>query len=146
MTFGQRGFSLIELLLSVSIIGLLAGMTWPVYQSFQKRNDLDATTQSITDALRRAASYARSGNGDSAWSVRIQSDSAILYRGATYASRNTAFDEPTSISSAFTVAGMTDISFAKLTALPSATGSVILTADSNNIRTIAINEKGMVSY
>lgn len=146
MTLGERGFSLVELLLSITILGMMAGLTWPVYQSYQQRNDLDVTAQSIADGLRRAQTYARSGNGDSVWGVRILSNSAVLYRGATYASRNTAYDEPTSIPSAFTVGGLSDISFAKFTAAPSATGSITLTAGSNNTRTITINEKGMVSY
>lgn len=148
MTIAERGFSLLELLLSVTIIGMLAGLSWPVYQSYQTQTDLDVTTQSIADSLRRAQTYARNGNGDSAWGVRILPDSAVVYKGATYASpgRDTAYDELISISSAFTTGGLSDITFAKFTAAPSTTGSITLTAAGNNIRTITINEKGTVSY
>ena len=146
MTVAERGFSLLELLLSVTIIGMLAGLSWPVYQSYQRQTDLDVTTQSIADSLRRAQTYARNGNGDSVWGVRILSDSAVLYKGATYAGRNMAYDEAIGISSAFTAGGLSDISFAKFTATPSATGSITVTAASDNVRTITINEKGTVSY
>jgi hypothetical protein len=125
---------------------MLAGLSWPVYQSYQKQIDLDVTTQGIADSLRRAQTYARSGNGDSVWGVRILSDSAVLYKGATYASRNAAYDELTNISNAFATGGLSDISFGKFTATPSITGGITLTADNNNVRTITINEKGTVSY
>lgn len=127
---------------------MLAGLSWPVYQSYQTQTDLDVTTQSIADSLRRAQTYARNGSGDSVWGVRILSNSAVLYKGATYASpgRDTAYDELISISSAFTTGGLSDISFEKFTATPSVTGSITLTAASDNIRTITINEKGTVSY
>lgn len=142
----QRGFSLLEMLLSVLIIGLLAGLSLPLYQSFQSRNDLDITAQSVADAIRRAQLYARSGNGDSAWSVRIQSGTALLYKGTNFAGRTTSFDETVSIPSSFSVAGLSDVSFGKLDGTVTGAGSITLTASANDVRTITVNAEGMVSY
>lgn len=142
----EHGFTLIEMLLSVMIIGMLVSLSLPIYQSFQARNDLDVTTESVANMLRRAQTYARGVQDDSVWSVRIQNGSAVLYKGATYASRDTTYDETTTIPSTFAVAGLSDITFSKLLAVPSTTGNVTLTGTTNDTRTVTINAEGMVSY
>jgi prepilin-type N-terminal cleavage/methylation domain-containing protein len=142
----SRGFTLIELLLSVLIIGMLVGLSMPVYMTFQSRNDLDISAQGLAEMLRRAQVYARNGSADTAWGVHVQSGSATLFRGATYASRNTAYDETNNLSTSITVGGLSDVVFSKLGGAPSTTGSFSLTGTTNDTRTVTINGKGMVSY
>lgn len=142
-----RGFTLIEVLLSVAIISLITGMSLPVLASFNDRNDLDLTAQGIVSQLRRAQTYARAVNGDSQWGVYAQNGSAVLFKGSSYAARDTSYDEPTTISPTVTVTGLSEFLFAKLDGTPSTTGSVTLTnTNTNETRTITINAKGMVSY
>lgn len=143
----ERGFSLIEMLLSVTIIGVLVGLSLPVYRSFQSSNDLDLTTQSVAEMLRRAQIYARGMKSDSQWGVRVVAGNAVLFKGASYASRDATFDETMTIAPAVSVGGLTDILFTKLTAAPSTTGNITLTdTNINDTRTITLNAKGMVSY
>ena len=141
------GFTLIEVLLSVAIISLITGMSLPILASFNDRNDLDLTTQSIVSQLRRAQTYSRGVNGDSQWGVYAQNGNAILFKGSSYAARDTSYDESTTISPAITVTGLGELLFAKLDGTPSTTGSLTLTnTNTNETRTITINAKGMVSY
>jgi len=142
----QAGFTLIEMLLSVAIIGMLVSLSLPVYETFTRRNDLDLTAQTTALALRRAAAYARSGNGDSAWSVAIQSSNVILYRGTDFATRNNIYDETSAIPATITPSGTNDVEFTKLTGAPTATGTITLTSSTNDVRTITINAKGVVDY
>lgn len=145
----EQGFSLIELLLSVTIIGLLVGLSMPVYQTFQNRSDIDVTTQGIADALRRAQSYARSGNGDSVWSFSMQpaSKAFFIYKGNNFATRDTAYDEPFNLLGGGVVtSGLSAVTFSKLSGAPSTTGSIVLTGNNNETRTITINAEGMVTY
>lgn len=141
----ERGFSLLEVLLSMAIIGALAGVSLPVYNSFAVRNDLDLTTQQVANALRRAQTYARGMEDDSAWSVRIEASAVTLYRGTDFVGRNTGFDEVVALSGS-TAAGLSDVQFAKLTATPNTTGPITLTSNNNEVRTITVNAKGVVSY
>jgi prepilin-type N-terminal cleavage/methylation domain-containing protein len=141
-----HGFTLIEVLLSVTIITMLGTISLPVYASFQDRNNLQLTTESIANMLRRAQTYTRSVSGDSQWGVEIQSTSATLFKGAVFATRNTAFDETTAIPTTIAVSGLTEVLFAKFSAAPSATGTITLTSNANNTRAVGINAKGMVDY
>ena len=142
----EGGFTLIELLLSVTIIGLLTALSLPVYETFARRNDLDLTAQNVASAMRRAQVYARGNNYDSNWGVKFQAGSATLYRGASYATRTAGFDEAITIPGTVAVSGLDDIQFAKLTGVPSATGTLTLTSTTNDSRAITLNAEGMVNY
>lgn len=142
----NRGFTLVEMMLSVGILSLLAGLSLPVYQSFQNRNELDLNTQNLVSALRRAQTYARGMHGDSQWGVSVQSNTITLFKGTSYATRDTAYDETSAISASTATSGLTEIMFAKLSGAPATTGNVTLTSTNNDVRTVTINAKGMVSY
>ena len=142
-----QGFTLVEMLLSVAIISLIAGMSLPILASFNERNDLATITQSIVGQLRRAQTYARGVSGDSQWGIQAQNGSVILFKGASYAVRDTEYDETTIIPSTISVTGLSTVIFSKGDATPSQSGSITLSNTNNNeTRTITINAKGMVSY
>lgn len=143
----SRGFTLLEVLLSVAIISLIAGISLPVLGSFNERNNLDVATQGIVSQLRRGQTYARGVNGDSQWGVHVQSGDATLFKGVSYAGRDASFDEITTIPSSITASGTTDILYSKLEATPSTPGTITLTSTNNNqSRTITVNAEGMVAY
>lgn len=143
----EAGFTLLEVLLSVAIMSIIAGMSLPVLAAFNDRNNLDLAAQGIAGQLRRAGTYSRGVSGDSQWGVHMQSGVVTLFKGSSFASRDTAYDEPTVISGPVAVAGLSDVVFSKLSGLPSQSGSVTLTnTNTNDVRTITINAQGMVSY
>lgn len=143
---GAAGFTLLELLLAIAIIGILSGVSAPFYQSFVQRNDLEVTTQQLVSALRRAQSYARVGNGDSAWSVEIDTGNSdvVLFKGTSFGSRDTNYDETNDIPGSITPSGLTEIQFAKFTSDPNTAGSFTLTSTTGDIRTVTVNAQGMV--
>ena len=141
----SRGFTLIEVLLSISILSIIAGLSIPVYQSFLARNDLSNSAESTASALRRANSYARGVKDDSTWGVKVQSSAITLFKGASFASRDTTYDESVSMPG-ITAAGMDEILFTKLTGVPSANGTITLTTTNNETRTVTLNAQGMVAY
>ena len=141
-----RGFTLVEMLLSVAIIAMMAGLSLPIYQSFQNRNELDITAQNLASAMRRAQTYSRGMSGDSQWGVAVQSGAITLFKGATYAGRDATYDEVSTVSSSTGVSGLGEISFAKLSGAPSTSGTVTFTNINNETRVVSINAEGMVSY
>lgn len=142
----NAGFTLIEMLLSVAVITLIAGTSAPVYQSFQVRNDLDIVTVSTVHSLRRAQVLSQSIEGDTSWGVKTQSGSLILFKGTSFAGRDTMFDELFSIPTSITPSGVSEIVFDKLTGFPQTTGTITFTSNANETKTITINAKGMVNY
>lgn len=142
----RRGFTLIEILLVLAGIGIIAGMSAPVYQSFQVRNDLDVATVTLAQSYRRAQMLARATDGNSTWGVSISSGHIVVFKGVTYASRDTAYDEESTIPTSITPTGVSEVVFAKLTGTPGITGTTTLTSNNNETRSININAKGTVNY
>jgi prepilin-type N-terminal cleavage/methylation domain-containing protein len=142
----NAGFTLLETLLSIAIIGLIAGMGVPVYQSLQVRNDLDIGVTTIAQIARRAQLLAEASDGDSNWGVYISSGVIVLFKGINYVARDATYDEIFSLPTSITSSGTSEFVYEKFTGLPQITGSVILTSNTNETRTITINEKGTVSF
>lgn len=142
----SRGFTLLEVLLSLATIAGIAGISMPIYQSFQVRNDLDIAATTMAQSFRRAQVLAKASDGDASWGVHIQSGSITLFKGTSFAARDTTLDEIFVVPTSITPSGVSEIVFAKFTGLPTATGTTTLTSSINETRTITINGKGMVSY
>lgn len=142
----KNGFTLLELLLSVTIIALLAGLSIPVYQTFQVKTDLDAATLTVAENLRRAQVLSQSVEGDSQWGVNIQSGNITLFKGSTYAGRDSTYDETTSISNVISPSGDSEIVFAKFTGDLTTPKTINLQSLNSNTQTLTVNEKGTVEY
>lgn len=141
----EQGFTLLELLLSVAIISLLAGLSLPVYRTLLSKNDLDIAAQVSANSLRRAEILSQATDGDNTWGVKAQNGSIVIFKGASYATRDTTFDETFNVPASITVGGTTEILFAKFTGLPQTTGTLNLSSESDS-RAVTINSKGMVNY
>lgn len=142
----HKGFTLIELLLSVAIISLILGISAPVFQSFQVRNDLDISGVTLAQTARRAQMLARASDGDTSWGVYVTGGSIILFKGVSYATRDTTYDEVFTVPTSIVSTGLSEVVYAKFTGLPQTTGTITLTSSTNETRIITINAKGMVSY
>lgn len=140
------GFTLLEMLLTIAIIGIIGGLSMPVYNTFQASNNIDVASNTVVQSMRRAQSLSRAMDNDSTWGVHISSGQVTVFQGAAFASRDADYDEEFGISSAISASGVTEVVFDKLTGEPQTTGSLTLTSTANQSRTITINEKGTVSY
>jgi len=140
----KRGFTLLEMLITLAIIVSLSALSFPFISNFQKRNDLEVATNTAVQTVRRAQSLSVASDGDANWGVSIIPGDIVIYRGSTYAARDNTYDEKYSISTNITASGVTDVSFAKLSGLPSTTGT--LTLSNGDTKAITINGKGVVNY
>lgn len=140
------GFTLLEVLLSLALIGVLASISMPFYQSFQNKNELDIAVNTIAQSLHRAQVLSQAVDADNTWGVYIQSTSTIMFQGSSYATRDENYDEVFEFNSTLTTAGLAEVVFTKLYGEPQSSGDIILTTNNNDSKTITINAKGTVDY
>jgi len=144
--YDSFGFTLLEILLSVAIMGALAGLSIPVYQSFQVTNDLDIAANTVAQACRKATIMSQGMANDTSWGVKIQAGSIVIFQGASYLSRNSAYDEIFVLPLTITPSGSQELLFSKFSGLPAGDYSLTLTSSNNQVRTISLNAKGIVGY
>lgn len=142
----NNGFTLIEVLLSLALISLIAGTGVPIFQSFQNRNELDVATMTFAQGLRRAQILSQASHGDTSWGVYVQSGDITLFKGLSYAGRDSSFDEVFIVPASIVASGTQEYIFSRFTGLPQNVGSLSFTSPNNETKTITINEKGTVNY
>lgn len=142
----HKGFTLFEVLLSITIIALVAGISVPVYQSFQVRNDLNIAASTVVQTLRRAQVLSQAVDGDMSWGVYSGNGAITLFKGGSYITRDSNFDESFAVPTNITPSGLQEIIFTKFTGFPQTTGNIIFTSSANETKTISINKKGTVSW
>lgn len=142
------GFTLVELLLSIAMIAILAGIGAPIFVRSQTKNDLDTAVEILVESLRRAEVLSQANDGDTTWGVNFASGAITLFKGSSFAGRDSSYDEVFSLSSAISGSGLTEVVMAKLTGYPNTTGTTTLTSNTNvsDSATITINSRGMVTY
>lgn len=142
----RQGMTLLELVLSVALITILTAITVPVYQSFQVKNDLDLTTAQIAQTLRRAQVLSQAVDGGTNWGVAIADGNITLFKGTSYAARDTTYDETTELPDSLTASGVTEVVFSVMYGFPNTTGTLTLTSTTNESRTLTLNEKGTITF
>ncbi len=133
----RRAFGLIEVLIVVGILGAVTTLSIPLYNEYQIRSDLELATQQTTQGLDRAKLLSQSAERDSAWGFYVPS--GTLYKGNSYADRDTAFDEVFTMPSTIAVSGLFDVAFSKVKGTPGAIGSIVLRALNNDERVIQVS-------
>jgi prepilin-type N-terminal cleavage/methylation domain-containing protein len=142
----QKGFTLIELILVIAIMTIVAGATLPLSYKFLTQNDLELATQKIVQSIRRAEFLAASGNSDSTWGVHVATTDVTLFNGTGYLARDLSKDEKLSFDNVVTLGGTTDFVFQKLSGYPISSGTITLTSQDNVVKTIIINNRGLIEY
>ncbi len=83
----KSAFTMLEVLMSVALITIIAGIGIPVYQTFQVKNDLDVAANTWVQTIRRAEALSQGVDGDTTWGVTIQGGNITLFKGASFALR-----------------------------------------------------------
>lgn len=135
----RRGFSLIEVMLVVGLVGAVAGVGIPLYRDYQIRNDLSLATEQVTQGLARARLMAQAGQEDNAWGFFVPA--GVLYKGESYETRDPLFDEYYPMPSTITIQGLLEVNYGKVSGSPDATGEITLTTINDDTRNILIEVK-----
>lgn len=139
----QRAFSLVEILLVISLMLLIAFFTIPLTVSVLDTNKVETTQSVLVEALRNGSLYARDGREDDSWGVKIEQTEIIVFKGSEYQSRDPLYDQVYTKSSQVIINGTDLISFEKLTGTPSYTGTISISGG-NQSRLVNINLLGAI--
>ena len=139
----SEGFTLIELLLVISIVLIIGTFSVVVFSRFLTQNAVANTQDQLIGQLRKAQIYAMMGKQNDSWGVRFGSNTITLFKGPSYALRNTAFDETFSENANIST-NFTEIFFIKTTGLPSITGTYTITGNDSS-KQVIVNSQGVTS-
>lgn len=139
----NRGVSIIELLLVIAIIAVIGATTIPAGAGFLVRNHLKNKTNEVVSTLRAAQINTLSGKEDSQWGVQISSNQIIMFKGASYSTPGTTFDQEYNIPASISIT-QTEIVFDKLTGNPDTTATITVSSNVGASNTVTVNEVGVV--
>ncbi len=142
----QTGFTFIEVLLSLALISVILGIGLPIYYNFQSASDINTSATTVARSLRRAQGLSRAVEGDSGWGTYVATGTIVIFKGASFAVRDSDYDENFDLSNSITPSGLSEIIFSKLYGLPLVPGTFILTSSTNIVRNITVNSYGTVDY
>lgn len=141
----SAGFTLLEMLLVITIITILMAVSVPLYASLSNRNQLQVSTSLLAQDLYQAQANSRAELNNSAWGVAINGQTITLFQGNSYASRSTAQDVNYVVPTAIQMSGNSQIVYSRLYGLPTATANFSLSGAGQTMP-MAVNSKGMVEY
>lgn len=154
----MRGFTIVELAVVIGIAVVLVVMAIPIYGKLQISTQLNEQSALVAQTLRTAREQAVAGYNDSGHGVFFRldpagSDSYVLYQGTSYATRNTAYDQPKTMDNAlswqnsgFTLIGTDiDVNFSKSLGVPSNIGTLYINHSVSGQRSITVNSLGAVT-
>lgn len=151
----RRAYSYLELLVVIGIILIIVATGFTMRAGILPDSALSTQTRQVMEIIKLAQIRALNRDQNSAWGVRFtdnvgSSDQYILFKGSSYAARDTAYDLTTTMASTVTLGNITftggqpEVVFAQLTGVTSNTGSLTITSIENDVSTITVTARGVV--
>jgi prepilin-type N-terminal cleavage/methylation domain-containing protein len=139
----KNGFTIIELILVISIVGVLMAATAPFMSSFILRNSWHMATDRVASEAYKAQNYAMSGkviSGSSVWGVCINGDTFRMFNGSCSVPN---FYEDFPFPRGVTITGISSVTFDVLRGLPSVASTILISSNVGS-STVSLGESGMV--
>lgn len=142
-----RGFTLIEVLAAIAIMGVLVAIVLAPFASFRNSNLLNIASEEILTILSEARGDTLSAKEGYQYGVHFESSQAVLYRGSTYSSSDPnnkvmLLDGALEISLITLNGGGADVLFDQLTGKTSQGGTVLIRVKNDITKTKTINISG----
>jgi prepilin-type N-terminal cleavage/methylation domain-containing protein len=143
----MKGFTIIELIISMAVFAIVAVVAFPSYYAFQTNADFNAGFYTVVDTARRAQELSRAVDGGSGWGIVILSNhEVVLFRGSSYALRSSSSTQIFTIPLDVTSSGMSEMDFSDFFGYPIATGTITISVPGGTSRVMTINTKGTISF
>lgn len=150
------GITLIELLISISVLAILATFLVPQFLNFYSRQNLKDDTLKVAFALKNARDRAVNRENDSDWGVRFVNPESgggyyILFSGGSFSSSGQASTANLNPGVQFvspSASSTLDVIFYKIKGLPSTSTSIIISLTDNDSvsSVVSISGYGEIGY
>ena len=142
----KSGFTFVEVLITLGIIGFLIGLAIPFYQTFYISNQLDNTSTELIQTLRRAQLKAMASEEYQTFGVHLEQRKFVLFKGTSY-NPNDSYNEFTELPNTLTLTANTgpEVFFNYLKGETTNTATIIITSSNNRSQTLSINEVGKIN-
>ena len=139
----KKGFSLIEMVVVLSIMSIISVSGFSIYRVWQKRSNLELARATVVQSLSEAKQRAIFGSNDSNWGVKYDGASnLIVFSGTAYSARTISFDRIFSVPPGISLTGLDEIIFNKFSGLPLTT-PVINTVYEGESLPISVSAQGV---
>lgn len=149
----NKGFTLLEIILSIAIIIVLAGVVSPFYVDWKNTVELDSAVSQLKQDLRLARARSLSGYNNSSHGAYLdinenEEDKVIIYQGNSYFARDVNYDKEyifdASLNLNTDITG-NEINFSQGLGSPSQTGDIsIINERTGEIVASTINFFGLI--
>jgi len=152
----NSGFTLVELLVIVTILTILTTMSISALFSFRKESYLSSGTEEIINILRLAQNKTLASEGAGQYGVYFEDSTTphqyILFKGTDFASRDNSFDQVKKLSESIEIYeinlnGSKEVVFNQITGETYQSGNISLRlkSDTSKNKTIYIENSGQIS-
>lgn len=141
----SKGFTLLEVLLVISILALIAGFAIPLSQQFQRKTDLENAIIHTVQALRSTLGKSTAIEENSSWGVYAQLGGLTIFQGVDFLTRDPSFDETLPFPPTVQPSGTTEFVFQKLSGEPLSAGTLTLSSFSDS-HSITVTSTGSIEY
>ncbi len=136
----RKGFALLEVLLTVAVVGIIGTLSIPLIQQWQFRSDLNVAKTQVMQGLQTAKHFAVSRKNDSEWSFFISG--GVVFPGSDYEATVNNPNEAENIlrltmPETVRFEGLSQVTF-DANGIPNTEGTITLTALNNEQATITV--------
>lgn len=147
-----RGFTMVELLLSVFILTAIVSFSTYIYLSYYVNKTLDTAGEVVHTTFSRAYLDTIGSKSDAQYGVHIASDRVVLFTGAVYnpaAPENVDYSlgQGVEIANISLSGGGSEVVYQRVTGSTAQSGTFQIRSirDSSNVRNVTIHPVGLVS-
>ncbi len=142
--FSRRGFSLVELILTVAIMTIIVSIVAPITNKQFDFFDITAERENFLSVLRRARILSITNRNSSPHGVYVATTTYTVFEGVSFAARSTSYDEVYPKLGNAVISGSNQVVFSALAATTSASSFTIVLNNASS--TVDVNIEGGISY
>lgn len=136
---------MVEILLTMALIGIVLATSIPAYQKLQTENDLAITVSTLAQALRLAELKAQAITENSGWGVHSDPGVITIFKDSNFSNRDQTLDETFQFSKKISIVASADIFFLPLLGTPQSPSTWQISS-SDQTRSITVNQLGTLLY